>query len=424
MTISKNNTLYMILILFSLSSFIYGFVIREDSAGGGKFDFLNTWTNQKIFNENTTIASIKNTKTSEIKLSINSHFPSSYIINKFLNPFSKNKENFLISIFILNIFLPIIFFLILKKNYKKQNLYLLACFSSIIYLSPYYRTSSYWAGMENYGLLMMVISYYFYSTYLKEVNNKKKYILIFSIFSCLCVYFDQKLALIPLIYSYLFLKHENNKINISFYIIINFILSLPVFSLIYYWGSLISPHDTISRSFGTLYLEQIGYFFSITSFYLIPYIFIFHKKIFQFVMSNKKYFMILFFLFSVYLILIFLFPTNYFQWDHLGKGWAHKFSRLIFEDKLSQKILLYFIFFISIFSFFAVAQKRILLIFFVIFFIPISLLILPFFQEYLDPLVFIFLSLFFYNNDELNNRLVKSHYLFSLTFLIFANLYY
>ena len=424
MTISKNNTLYMILILFSLSSFIYGFVIREDSAGGGKFDFLNTWTNQKIFNENTTIASIKNTKTSEIKLSINSHFPSSYIINKFLNPFSKNKENFLISIFILNIFLPIIFFLILKKNYKKQNLYLLACFSSIIYLSPYYRTSSYWAGMENYGLLMMVISYYFYSTYLKEVNNKKKYILIFSIFSCLCVYFDQKLALIPLIYSYLFLKHENNKINISLYIIINFILSLPVFSLIYYWGSLISPHDTISRSFGTLYLEQIGYFFSITSFYLIPYIFIFHKKIFQFVMSNKKYFMILFFLFSVYLILIFLFPTNYFQWDHLGKGWAHKFSRLIFEDKLSQKILLYFIFFISIFSFFAVAQKRILLIFFVIFFIPISLLILPFFQEYLDPLVFIFLSLFFYNNDELNNRLVKSHYLFSLTFLIFANLYY
>ena len=424
MTISKNNTLYMILILFSLSSFIYGFVIREDSAGGGKIDFSNTWTNQKIFNENTTIASIKNTKTSEIKLSINSHFPSSYIINKFLNPFSKNKENFLISIFILNIFLPIIFFLILKKNYKKQNPYLLACFSSIIYLSPYYRTSSYWAGMENYGLLMMVISYYFYSTYLKEVNNKKKYILIFSIFSCLCVYFDQKLALIPLIYSYLFLKHENNKINISFYIIINFILSLPVFSLIYYWGSLISPHDTISRSFGTLYLEQIGYFFSITSFYLIPYIFIFHKKIFQFVMSNKKYFMILFFLFSVYLILIFLFPTNYFQWDHLGKGWAHKFSRLIFEDKLSQKILLYFIFFISIFSFFAVAQKRILLIFFVIFFIPISLLILPFFQEYLDPLVFIFLSLFFYNKDELNNRLIKSHYLFSLTFLIFANLYY
>ena len=424
MTISKNNTLYMILILFSLSSFIYGFVIREDSAGGGKIDFSNTWTNQKIFNENTTIASIKNTKTSEIKLSINSHFPSSYIINKFLNPFSKNKENFLISIFILNIFLPIIFFLILKKNYKKQNLYLLACFSSIIYLSPYYRTSSYWAGMENYGLLMMVISYYFYSIYLKEVNNKKKYILIFSIFSCLCVYFDQKLVLIPLIYSYLFLKHENNKINISFYIIINFILSLPVFSLIYYWGSLISPHDTISRNFGILYWEQIGYFFSITSFYLIPYIFIFHKKIFQFVMSNKKYFMILFFLFSVYLILIFLFPTNYFQWDHLGKGWAHKFSRLIFEDKLSQKILLYFIFFISIFSFFAVAQKRILLIFFVIFFIPISLLILPFFQEYLDPLVFIFLSLFFYNNDELNNRLVKSHYLFSLTFLIFANLYY
>ena len=422
--ISKNNVFYIILILISLSSFIYGFIIREDSAGGGKFDFSNTWTNQKIFNENTAIASIKNTKTSEIQLSINSHFPSSYIVNKFLNPFSKNKENFLISIFILNLFLPVIFFLILKKTHKKKNLYLLACFSSIIYLSPYYRTSSYWAGMENYGLLMMVISYYFYSTFLKEANKKKKNILIFSIFSCLCVYFDQKLALIPLIYTYLFLKHENNKVNISFYIIINFILSLPVFSLIYYWGSLISPHDTITRSFGTLYLEQIGYLFTIISFYLIPYIFIFYKKIFHFIMSNKKYFTILLILFGIYLISILSFPTNYFQWDHIGKGWAHKLSRLIFENNFSQKIFVYFIFFISIFAFFAVAQKRVLLIFFSIFFIPISLLILPFFQEYLDPLVFIFLSLFFYNNDELDYRLVKSHYLFSLTFLIFTNLYY
>ena len=141
-------------------------------------------------------------------------------------------------------------------------------------------------------------------------------------------------------------------------------------------------------------------------------------------MSNKKYFTILLILFGIYLISILSFPTNYFQWDHIGKGWAHKLSRLIFENNFSQKIFVYFIFFISIFAFFAVAQKRVLLIFFSIFFIPISLLILPFFQEYLDPLVFIFLSLFFYNNDELDYRLVKSHYLFSLTFLIFTNLYY
>ena len=117
MSHSKNNFLYIFLIIISMGSFIYGFTAKEDSAGGGFKDFYNTWNNQKIFNENSLVDSIKNTKTSEIKKSINSHFPFSYILNKIFNPFSKNKENFLKSIFILNFFIPIIFFFSLKKNY-------------------------------------------------------------------------------------------------------------------------------------------------------------------------------------------------------------------------------------------------------------------------------------------------------------------
>ena len=119
---SKNNLLYIFLITLSVFSFIYGFTVREDSAGGGKYDFNNTWNNQKIFNENSLINSIKNTKTSEIDTSINSHFPTSYILNKFFNPFSKHKESFLKSIFVLDFFLPIIFFLVLKSVYKKKFL--------------------------------------------------------------------------------------------------------------------------------------------------------------------------------------------------------------------------------------------------------------------------------------------------------------
>ena len=55
-----------------------------------------------------------------------------------------------------------------------------------------------------------------------------------------------------------FLKIERKKENIITYIISNLILSLPVLSL-FYWGSVISPHDTDSRKFGSsLFLEQIG----------------------------------------------------------------------------------------------------------------------------------------------------------------------
>ena len=421
---SKNNLLYIFLIIFSVFSFVYGFTVREDSAGGGNYDFNNTWNNQKIFNENSLINSIKNTKTSEIDTSINSHFPTSYILNKFFNPFSNHKESFLKSIFVLDFFLPIIFFLVLKSVYKKKNVYLIACFSSIIYLSPYFRTSSYWAGMENYGLFMLIISYYFFSQYLKITINKKFYIFCFSLFSCLCVYFDQKLVFIPLIYMYLFFKNENDRSNIIFYLIINFILSIPVLSLIYYWGSLISPHDTLTRHFGILYLEQVGYCFSIISFYLIPYIIIFNKNIYQFLIKNFKYFMVISCLIIVYFLLLSNYPTNYFEWDHLGKGWAHKLIKIIFTSNLSQKIFLYLIFFISIITFFAVSQKRFLIIFMTFFLSIISLLILPIFQEYFDPLIFIFLAFFFYKDDELNNNLVKFQYIFSLIFLTFTNLYY
>ena len=58
---SKNNLLYIFLIILSVSSFIYGFTVKEDSAGGGFKDFNNTWNNQMIFNEYPLIDSIKNT---------------------------------------------------------------------------------------------------------------------------------------------------------------------------------------------------------------------------------------------------------------------------------------------------------------------------------------------------------------------------
>ena len=107
---TKNQFFQVILIIFAIMSFIYGFNNREDSAGGGKYDFVNTWNNQTTFNENSFITSMRNTKTSEIRTHINSHFPFSYILNKYINPFSKEKKSFLISIFILNFFMPIIFF--------------------------------------------------------------------------------------------------------------------------------------------------------------------------------------------------------------------------------------------------------------------------------------------------------------------------
>ena len=224
---------------------------------------------------------------------------------------------------------------------------------------------------------------------------------------------------------FLFFKNERNKDNIILYLIVNFILSIPVLSLIYYWGSVISPHDTESRKFGnTLFLEQIGYCFSIILFYLSPYIFIYHKKILQFLFKNKKIITSLTIFFIVYIISILLYPADYGRWDPFGKGWLHKLSKILFEDNLYQKIFVYFVFYISMIVIFITSQKRPVLIYFTLFFLFISLLILPIFQEYFDPLMLIFLSLFFYKEDEINDKFIKFHYIFSASFLIFMNLYY
>ena len=417
---SKNKFIYVFLVVLAMTSYIYGFVLREDSAGGGFYDFNNTWNNQTTFNENSLFDSLRNTKTAEIKVNINSHFPFSYILNKFLNPFSENKESFLKSIFILNFFIPLVFFLSLKNRYTNKNLYLIGCLASILFLSPYFRTSAYWAGMENYGIFMFVLSFYFFSNYEKKINIKLN-IILFSLFSCLCVYFDQKLLIVPLVYLFLFFKNETNKINKIIYLLTNGILSIPVLSLIYYWGSIISPHDTAARSLGSrLFLEQIGYCLSIILFYLTPYIFIYYKKIIKYLLENKKSILILTIIFSFYVIFIIIFPTDYGKWwGSYGKGWLHKLSIMLFDENFYQKIFAYLFFYISVIAIFATAQRRHILIYFTFFFIIISSVVL-----YLDPLMLIFLTLFFYNEDEINDKFVKFHYFFNVLFLISLNLYY
>ena len=166
---SKNNYIYFFN-SFGSDKFCYGFGIKEDS-GGGFRDFNNTWNNQTTFIENSLIDSIRNTKTAEIRENINSHFPFSYILNKFFESIFEGQRKFLKSIFILNFLCHWYFFFSLKDHYLKKNLYLLGCLSSILYLSPYFRTSSYWAGMENYGLFMFVISFYFFLIIYKEKNK-------------------------------------------------------------------------------------------------------------------------------------------------------------------------------------------------------------------------------------------------------------
>ena len=420
---------YIFLISFSVTLYLLGFILNEDSAGGGAIDFNNTWNNQKIFDENSLTDSLENTKSSKILPFKNSHFPTSYILNKYLNPFSIDKEAFRKSIFVLNFFLPVILFFALKNIFKKENIYLLAAYSSILYLSPYFRTSAYWSSLENYGLYCIIISVYFFTKYRncleykKNIQLKNFYICLMSFFSCGCVYFDQKLLFIPLIYFVYLIKFEKNINSKVLYIILNFLLAIPVISLVLYWGSIIPPHTANTRNVGNFYFEQIGYSISIIFFYLIPYILVNHKKIIENLKLNKIFILYSVALISILLILYFI-EHNYNGWEDYGKGWLHKLAIKTIENPTYQKIFTYIIFFITIIISLSILKREKILIFFTFYMCGISIITNPIFQEYFDPLVFIMLSFFFYKNSELNDKLIITAYSFNFTFLIFTNIYY
>jgi hypothetical protein len=423
----KNKKYLIFLILLSIVSFIIGFFLRENSAGGGNLDFNNTWSNLKIFLQNDFISAIKNTKTFELGTFISSRIPTSYILNKFFNPFTYSTTAFLFSIFILNFFAPIILYFALKKKFISVDKIILLGASFILFLSPYFRTSAFWAGEENYGLITIFLSFLFYYKYLEEKSNYflKLNIILFSFFSCLSLYLDQKLIIISIIFLYLFLKNEKKFENIAIYILVNFIFSLPILILIYFWGNVTASYDAAHRHVGNaLFFENIGYSATIIFFYFIPYFLFNLKKIILEIYYAKKTLILYSLFFLIYLFIIKYFPSNFYDWDIYGKGWISKLANIIFRNNHFKSIFIYFTFFFSGLFLVYIAKNNFLLRIILSYFFILSVFLLPIFQEYFDPLLFLLILFFFYKKKDMNIKFIIFNYFFNIIFLLICLFYY
>jgi|LakMenEpi03Aug12_release.lakeMendotaPanAssembly.Ray.scaffolds.fasta_scaffold169976_1 hypothetical protein len=419
---------YLIFFIFlSIISFFLGFLFRENSAGGGNLDFNNTWPNLKIFLQNDLISSIKNTKTLELGTFISSRIPTSYILNKFFNPFTYSVNAFLFSVFLLSFLAPFALYFALKKKFVSVDRLLLFSISFILLLSPYFRTSAFWAGEENYGLITIFPSFFFYYKYLKEKSDYvlKLNIILFSFFSCLSVYLDQKLLIIPIIFMYLFLKNEKKFINISIYLIVNFFFSVPILILIYFWGNITASYDAAHRHVGSsIFLENIGYASTIIFFYFIPYLIFNFKKIILDIIKDKKYFILYSFFFFIYLCIISYFPSNFYDWDIYGKGWLSKLVNIIFRDSNFKNIFIYVAFFLSGLFLLYISRNNSLIRIILLYFFILSVFILPLFQEYFDPLLYLLIVLFFYKKKDMSVEFIIFNYLFYTIFLVVCLFYY
>ena len=436
MKLSQDNykILVFLLSVLTLSSFFLGFYLDENSAGAGGYqgDFSHNWTNLKIFLNNNLFTAINSTDGSDLNNPYNSSRPPLvYIIHKLFNPFLENEISFRRSVFIISLATPLLFYLCLRQKFKKVDKILLLFISLIILLSPYYRTSAYWALDENYGFISLLITFLLINKFLKSENTDseyKKYIQIFLItfFSSACIYFDQKLIIIPTIcFIKIILSKNILKIKVTS-ILFYGVLSLPYIYLIILWGGLTVPFSAEGRGLGDrLFLGNIGYLSTMIAFYLLPLL-IFKEKnlssaIKNFFSYKKNYYLVsLFFIYLFYLLIFYDLEGESF----VGKGFIYKISLILFEDYFLQKIFIYFSFFVSwiiilIFINGNLEDSLILLYFFSFSIISSWLL-----QEYVDPLLLIMAFTFF--STKLYIRYKNSIFLFCYfsIFLISSNVYY
>ena len=144
--------------------------------------------------------------------------------------------------------------------------------------SPYVRTSGYWALEENFGIIAVLLSYLFFNYF--NISSINKFILLFFaiFFSSICVYFDLKLIIIPLIIfcSIIFSECERKFkiVSVSLY----FLFSLPYFYLIYNWKGFFSPKAAITHTLKEgIYWDHLVYVIPIICLYMMPF-FILRKK--------------------------------------------------------------------------------------------------------------------------------------------------
>jgi hypothetical protein len=406
---SKNKISITIFFLIILSYFL-GFFLRENSAGGGPQDLEHEWKNYNLLKENFLNFLNYNYEASR--------FPLFHYLNIFINPHVLNKEDFILYLFLYSFLVPILFFFSVKLNFKYLPNYKIYLIISIIFLSPYFRTSSFWGLQENLAYIFFFLSLICYQSSIKIV---KKYLTI--IFAFLSFYSDQKFLIVPIIYFLFFFSFYkkifyNLKKNFKL-IILYILLAIPSLLIFYKWGSISGPAGNNTK----LRLDNLLFFIHILAIYLIPVIFLQRnvlKKIYK-ILEIKNLVIIVLFLIIYFFIKQFFFVDN----QTVGGGWLYKIFLLLKKKNLLLADVFYF--FGSLLSFCVLLIylniikldliKSIILIYYGILSISINTI----FQEYFDPIIILmiifYLSKSFFLNLKFNNLIIINLYYFTFLFL-------
>ena len=409
MNYQKGNFYIYILSILILASYFFGFYINEDSAGGGKPDlYEHEWDNVQLFINNNIFDVLDDPRYES------SRPPLYLIINKY-NIFASTIEGLRISYLLFSLSIPIAFFFLLKKINKDNDIKILLFISVITLLSPYFRSSAFWANQENLAIFFVIISLIFLKKAFEEREKKFSNNLLIpsfaSLFGFLGFYSDQKMVFLVIFTYFAFIIKNNLKFFIKFSFV-NFIFFIPALYLFYIWGSFVPVESQFRLS---LNLTGLNILISNIGIYLIPIIIvlIIKKDIKNYISFNFINLSILI-LFS---LLLFNFLPNQPQLE--GNGIVLKLLSVISNNfDISWTLIKFLYFLINItFLFFLLNffEKKLENLIFLFTFLIIFSITSFTYQSYVDPLFFILMFGYFKLKDKINLFDVE----YALSFFIF-----
>ncbi len=314
--------------------------------------------------------------------------------------------------------LPIIFYKCLNVKFSKIDKKILLFLSSLIFLSPTFRSLAIWPDSRLLGLILFTLSIYYFLKF--EENKNFKFVIFNTITLALSAYISPNFSVFSIFFLTVYiLNYGIFSKKIFSIVILNLILAFPAFYYLFVLdvnfllkSAAIGIEESERIIFNNLY-NDVLITFSIILFYLMPFIFF---KIIR--MNNILNFKNISISIFIFLICVFNFDYNYF---YSGGGIFFKISNYFFQNNN----LFYLISFFAILITCSLISKNYLnILLFVI--IILNNPQYTIYHKYFDPFLLIsFLTIFSFNVDLKKIFLAKNHlfiFCYFLVFLIISNL--
>ena len=367
---NHNKIIYSIYIII-ITSFFLGFFLNEDSTGGAFLDYQNQKELTKSF-----ATDLYYTFDNYEKFGTR-HSPVLPFLLSFLEKYNVDQFNIKLIYLIINLPLLIFFYKILKLKKLSKSTTAYFFLTSLILLSPTFRSLINYPDSRLLGLTFFCASIYYYLKF--EEKKKFKFainnILLLSISS----YISPNFSVFSLFFFIKFFQVYKISYKVLCIILLNICLAIPaIFYVIIEQHNFLFSNKAIESDINNLnYFNKILIITSIFLFYLIP--FVFTKLIKIDLKCYKKIF------FSILIVAVcasfFDYPSNF-----SGGGIFFKFSNLIIGNNL----IFYFFSILGIYLILQLAKNNIDN--FVIF---ILLILnnpqLSIYHKYYDPLILILL---------------------------------